>query len=85
MRKIILKSFSVDRIVGYRSDGGKISYEVSARFVHGQSDFTIRLGKELGEMIVTLCRGKISEASCEAIEALRLDASEVTDGESETT
>ena len=49
-------------------------YNCKANFTHGKNSFEIELGQEIGEMILTMCRGKIMEASADAVEMLTMQA-----------
>ena len=68
---IKLKSFSVDLDRWGKKPN---MYNCSASFTHGANSFEIMLGQEIGEMILTMCRGKIMEASSEATAMLTMQA-----------
>ena len=71
MSEIKLLKFEV-KLDRWSDDEGK--YTCKAGFLHGDNDFTIKLDEKLGEALVAVCRGKIAEASQEALEALTIAA-----------
>lgn len=80
-KQITLKSFEVEHKCerNHKERTVRWFYQVRATFSHGRNRFSIDLPEDLGDAIVAVCRGKIAEASAEAIEGLRLLATEATD------
>ena len=73
MDKITLKNFKV-RLIEWGDNKG--TYECSAGFSTKGMDFTINIPQDLGDALVSVCRGKIAEASQGALENLRMLAKE---------
>jgi len=73
MSEIELKRFNV-RKCDYGENKG--AYECSAEFSTKGMDFTINIPHDLGDALVTVCRGKIAMASENALNHLVLISKE---------
>ena len=65
--KIVLKDFRVELEVYGENKG---LYTCTARFSTKGMDFTISLPPDLGELLVAACKGKIADASQQALNHL---------------